>query len=147
MDIKNLEKRFWPKVKKENGCWKWLAAKNYGYGQLGIKRSGPCIGAHRLSWILHYGEIPHDMCVLHKCDNRECTNPEHLFLGTQRDNVLDMMMKGRGKQYGAKLNKDQVARIKALRAIGLTQRTIGILFGVHQSTVSDICLGKFRFYR
>jgi hypothetical protein len=76
------------------GCWLWTKAKTTdGYGQKHI--DGKLEYAHRLSWKLHRGEIPAGLFVLHKCDVRNCINPEHLFLGSCKDNVLDARAKGR----------------------------------------------------
>jgi HNH endonuclease len=85
--------RFWKYVKKENNCWLWTGATAKGYGdlQVGDKRQR----AHRISWMLHRGKIPKGMFVCHKCDNPPCVNPAHLFLGTNRDNILDCHLKGR----------------------------------------------------
>jgi len=92
-----VEKRFWGKVQKTDSCWIWTGGTNgHGYGSLVIDHTGNHrIYAHRLSWIIHYGEILNGLQVLHKCDNPLCVNPEHLFLGTQKDNMDDMMAKGR----------------------------------------------------
>lgn len=120
MNRKSLESRFWPKVKKSTGCWAWLAAKHVqGYGLIGYGVASMHIKAHRASWIIHFGPIPTGKCVLHKCDNPECTNPEHLFLGTQVENIRDMIQKGRlvtpkGQNQGsAKLTDPQVLCIRA----------------------------------
>ncbi len=81
-----------------SGCWIWLgrAHKTHGYG---IFSQWPKLGyAHRFSWTLHYGEIPKGLCVLHKCDVPLCVNPNHLFLGTVKDNMLDMARKGRQRK-------------------------------------------------
>lgn len=92
-------KRFWSKVAftaNPNKCWEWQAGKTkYGYGELMIKNKQ--VYAHRLSWELTYGEIPDGLFVCHKCDNPKCVNPNHLFLGTNLDNVRDMVSKGRNK--------------------------------------------------
>ena len=89
-----LEKR--SKVLK-NGCFIWTGVvnnKGYGVLKIGTKGRGQ---AHRLSWAEHYGPIPKDMCVLHKCDNRACFNIDHLFLGTKGDNNRDRHAKGRSR--------------------------------------------------
>ena len=94
--------RFWNKVNKEGQihfilrtkCWIWTAHKYpKGYGQFGF--NGKVTAAHRVSWILHYGPIPEGLLVCHRCDNPSCVNPEHLFLGTAKDNAEDMGRKGR----------------------------------------------------
>lgn len=89
--------RFFTKVTKTAGCWLWNASKDgKGYGVIGlsvpVRRHGK---AHRVSWELHKGAIPAGMAVLHKCDTPACVNPEHLFLGTQADNMRDCSAKGR----------------------------------------------------
>ena len=82
-------------VKDEaSGCWLWVSQSGEGYGHLRI--DGKSRSAHHASYELHVGPIPDGMRVLHRCDNPRCINPEHLFLGTQADNVADMVAKGRG---------------------------------------------------
>ena len=90
-----MEDRFFSKVKKTNSCWEWQGAKRLGYGV--FKVDGKTKGAHRQSWELHKGVIPKGLLVLHKCDNRGCVNPSHLFLGSHSDNMKDVQMKGRLK--------------------------------------------------
>jgi len=92
-DIEKIKARFEKLVVKQKGCWSWRSAKNNRYKN--FKIHGKQIGAHRASWMIYKGEIPDGMCVLHKCDNPICTNPEHLFLGTHEDNIVDMYKKGR----------------------------------------------------
>lgn len=91
--------RFWPKVNVlgETQCWNWMASiKPNGYGQIGRGgRGAGVVYAHRASWELVNGKIPDGLQVLHHCDNRRCVNPSHLFLGTQKDNIRDMLSKGR----------------------------------------------------
>lgn len=92
---KAIEDRFWAKVDRGGECWLWTAGRDSsGYGSL---RTGHTkVSAHRLSWQLHHGQIPPGQNVLHRCDNPRCVRPDHLFLGTQADNVADMVAKGRG---------------------------------------------------
>lgn len=90
-------KRFFDKINKTNSCWIWNAAKRSKFGYGAFKFEGKTQDAHRVSWKIHFGEIPNSLHVCHKCDNPSCVNPEHLFLGTPRDNVKDCIQKGRFK--------------------------------------------------
>ena len=90
-----IEQRFWRFVNKTENCWLWTGAPcgSYNYGRIG---TGPnVIMAHKFSYELHYGKIPDGLQVLHKCDVALCVNPDHLFLGTQKDNMQDAIEKGR----------------------------------------------------
>lgn len=88
--IVHAAENFWPKVNKSDGCWVWTARlNNMGYGKCSEGL------AHRFSWVLHNGPIPSGLQILHKCDNPPCVRPDHLFLGTQRDNIMDALGKGR----------------------------------------------------
>jgi hypothetical protein len=96
-----------------------------------------------------YGEIPTGLYVCHHCDNRSCVRPDHLFLGTQQDNMTDMVRKGRqnrpiGTRNGrAKLDPDKAAHIRFLISLQLcTQRTLAKAFGVNEHTMSQIKHGK-----
>ncbi len=90
--------RFWEKVKKTTDCWIWTAAAQpFGYGKFVVKKGSSPVGAHRLSYEMEIGPIPEGMQVLHRCDNPACVKPDHLFLGTQADNIRDMRGKGRWK--------------------------------------------------
>lgn len=99
-----IEERFWKFVEpmtEGNGCWEWSGGlSNPGYGKLEVPIA-PCkpraILAHRLSYEMHYGNIPDASFVLHRCDNPSCVNPKHLFLGSQGDNVRDCVAKGRNR--------------------------------------------------
>lgn len=90
--------RFWNKVLiSENECWEWLAAKNEkGYGVFGIRKYTD--KAPRISWRLKYGSIKNNLFVLHKCDNPGCVRPDHLFLGTNKQNIEDMILKKRNSK-------------------------------------------------
>lgn len=93
-----LEDRFWPKVEKTDGCWLWTGSIDaYGYGQInsGGKRGRP-LKAHRVSYALLVGPVADNRCVLHRCDNRRCVRPDHLWVGTRPENSRDMVAKGRG---------------------------------------------------
>jgi len=90
------------KTIKKDGCWEWIGAKDKnGYGIMRIELKS-VQRAHRASWIVHKGQIPNQLWVLHKCDNPPCTNPEHLFLGTAKDNSEDMIRKKRNRPRGTK---------------------------------------------
>ena len=91
----SMSERFWSRVEKSRYCWNWKAHKTpRGYG--GICVNGKKQRAHRVAWTLERGEIPDGIFVLHECDNPSCVRPSHLFLGTQKDNMRDMIKKGRG---------------------------------------------------
>ena len=88
--ILTAEERFWPKVniKSDNECWNWVGAKVGGYGCIRI--NGTMFYTHRVSWIIYNKkEIPYGMLVLHKCDNRGCVNPKHLYIGNHGNNISD----------------------------------------------------------
>ena len=87
----------------ESGCWIWTGAAGR-YGKFAITPGNAC-DAHRASWILHNGTIPNGMRVLHRCDVPLCVNPAHLFLGSAKENTLDMIQKGRHR-FGVRYGKD-----------------------------------------
>lgn len=129
-----LEVRFWNKIDKRGprDCWNWVGATTNGYGvlQVGTKLTK----APRIAWSIMRGKIPRGLCVLHKCDNRLCVNPRHLFIGTRSDNNRDRHSKGRtvvqkGEDNNwAKLTTKEVMKIR--RIVGLSPRQIAPKYGV-----------------
>ena len=137
--------KFWSKVRigSPDDCWEWKGSLHkLGYGQYRV--AGNKYQAHRYAWILEHGRIPENMCVLHKCDNRGCVNPAHLFIGTQQDNIADMVAKGRqrsavGNKHTAKVTQEQVRIIRYWWSLGnMTQQRIGDYFGIKQPAVHAI---------
>lgn len=127
-----------------SGCIEWQRAKNKkGYGV--IRRKGRCTLVTR--WIMHVlykFDLASELFVLHRCDNPPCVNPEHLYLGTEKDNTADKV-RARRHNFGTKvpssvLNETQVLEILKLRNNGLLYSKIGKMFGVHKETVRQICL-------
>lgn len=119
-------------------CWPWLrAGKGNGYGHTS---RGP---AHRVSYELFVGPIPEGMDVCHKCDNRACVNPDHLFIGTRAENMADMKAKGRGAGGNRKhLKEGHIQEIRRRLAAGVPQAEIARVMNVNSSTVSAIKQGK-----
>lgn len=131
------ETRFWAKVKKTKTCWLWTAFKNKaGYGQFGFDRG--LVLSHRFSWAIHRGQVPAGLFVLHKCDNPPCVRPSHLFLGNNRDNMDDMLKKGRSGRGRAKLTMSEALEVRRLAYSGLLSRVIATAYGVSQPNVSSI---------
>jgi hypothetical protein len=121
---------FWKRVDKTTDCWIWTGSVDKkGYGQVG--RDGKRWAAHRYVWLLTYGETP-TLCVLHRCDRPPCVNPAHLFLGTNKDNTLDMLTKGRGM---AKLTPDQVLEVVRLYESGWRGPRIAEHLAIQQTSV------------
>jgi hypothetical protein len=132
--------KFWQRVdrSKPDGCWEWQAGTARGYGWL--IRNGKTAYAHRVSWEFHNGPIPDGLYVLHQCDNPLCANPKHLFLGTQRDNMLDMIAKGRYRGGGPKGERCAASRltedaVREIRASTLSTRALAERYNVHDTTI------------
>ena len=163
------EERFWSKVDRTGECWRWTASRtSAGYGK--ASTDGRLDGAHRIAWRLAYGAIPDGMWVLHHCDNPPCVRPEHLFLGTHRDNMADARAKGRlsptifngtqvrlmsegrarrpesharGERSGAaKLTEAQVREIRSRVAAGASQSAVARDYGVVHQLVNSIVRGR-----
>ena len=142
--------RFWTHVNKKTKpeCWEWTASLRNNYGQFHL--GGKPETAHRYSWMIHYGEIPAGemrgtMCVLHHCDNTICVNPNHLFLGNQKDNVLDMHMKGRNANVigtnnpMCRISDSTIREIRARYAFGSeTHQQIGDDMRISKTHVGQI---------
>lgn len=150
--------RFWSKVTKLNdasgGCWIWngnVGTEGYGlFNRSGPNRSGPNrgspVGAHRYSWELHFLK-PSDRCVIvcHKCDNRLCVNPDHLFLGSQDDNMKDMIAKGRssrGEKNPNPNSKLTLSDVEKIFVSTLSYSKLAKQFGVTKSTIGGIKTGR-----
>ncbi|WP_331186284.1 HNH endonuclease signature motif containing protein [Pseudomonas sp.] len=132
-----LPARFWAKVIKADGCWKWSGSKHsFGYGM--IMKGGDAkktkITASRASWLIHFGEIPEGLHVCHKCDNPECTNPDHLFLGTARDNSQDCIAKERRAMVFSQVECDI---IHTLFTLGVSNAKLMRAFQVYRRTISS----------
>lgn len=144
----NEKKRFWTKVNKQklHECWIWIGIQNKNsYGYLCINRRK--FLAHRFSWIINNGNIPDKLCVLHKCDNPSCVNPNHLFLGTQAENIADMVKKNRqcvlkGENHSrCKLKIKDIEKIKSLTN-KLTKKEIAKIFNITRQYVGQIQQNK-----
>jgi len=127
------------------GCWNVIShvpdVLRGGYIQ--IKRNGQLTRVHRYSYELAYGPIPDGLCVCHHCDNSACINPEHLFLGTQKDNMQDAIRKGRmarGEAHGS--SKLTEADVRAIQADTTSTPTkLGRKYGVSPSNICAIKIG------
>ena len=130
-----FETRFWAKVVKTDGCWKWTGSKHpFGYGMIRAGGMRNKMTASRASWLIHFGPIPDGMYICHHCDNPECTNPKHLFLGTPQDNCVDKEEKGRGRRL---LSQDQNDAVVTLLSAGVTQRLLARAFRVDRKVITN----------
>ena len=145
---KKIIDRFKEKISKKNstGCIHWLGGGSGGYGSISINNKNQ--QAHRLSYELFVKKIPKGKCVLHKCDNRKCVNPDHLFLGTIKDNNIDRSKKGRNtdqkgsKHPLSKLKEKDVIKIRKLYSQGNSQEELSILFNVSPSCIGAIIVRR-----
>jgi hypothetical protein len=141
---------FWEKVDQTDSCWVWKASRDrYGYGQLTYQ--GRHRMAHHIAYELIKGRIPADLCVLHSCDNPSCVNPDHLYVGTRKQNTQDMMQRGRDKHgqlcgssnATAKLTENDVRTIRWMHENGtLTNQAIAEYFGVTGALIGMIIKRK-----
>jgi hypothetical protein len=142
---KNTALDFWAKVDRGPGCWEWQGPRrvdaygNRDYGKLGFE--GYRWNAHRFAWRSTYGPLPPEAYVLHRCDNKACVRPDHLFLGTAAANTADAKAKGRlaagERNGGARLTWGEVGAIRSLwEGGGVRQKELGRIYGVSQQTIS-----------
>lgn len=141
--------RFWAKVQPaDNGCWEWTAHRNNrGYGQFTVS-NGVFYTAHAVSYAITHGPIPPGMSICHRCDNPPCVRPDHLFLGTQSDNALDMFAKGRAtrskgvERYNAVLSEEDVRHIKGAARYWGVVKDLSKEYGVSTTTIRKIRDGR-----
>jgi hypothetical protein len=145
VDLEAAKQRLMTKIKidESTGCWEWTGCKirgGYGLAWDGKKMKV----AHRLSYEIHRGPIKNGMIACHVCDNPACINPDHLFLGSQAENIADMITKGRlvsgSDRYNSKLTEADVRAI--LGAKGITQQRLADQYGVNRSLISNIRCGR-----
>ena len=142
--------KFFKRILKTDSCWIWLGSKTAaGYGRFYIG-NGVIVYAHRYSYELSVAHISSGLHVLHRCDNPSCVRPEHLFIGTHKDNMEDMAKKHRytlpntrGELHGSvKLNWDKVRAIRNRKTAGESCVDLANEFGVGPATIWKICRGK-----
>lgn len=129
-----------------DGCWYWTGYLNTrGYGVVRVGRKTAL--AHRFSYSIHKGEIPNGLFACHRCDNPSCINPDHIFLGTNQDNMNDMKLKGRSqdnlghKNPKAKLNEEQVIKIRSISHM-LSPKSLAEMFDVSRACIYDVLKRK-----
>lgn len=133
--------RFFGSIEKTKECWLWKRGKDKaGYGKITINKFP--VGAHVISYLLYNGAIPDMLHVCHSCDNPQCVNPEHLWLGTHQDNMKDRDKKGRGSTARAKLCMDEAQEIRKCVKLGATHKEMAGRFGVISATINSIIQNK-----
>jgi len=148
-NIQHIIERFESKINKDSLCWIWKGNYfRYGYGYLNV--AGKNISANRISWMLHNEKTPGKYFVCHKCDNPQCVNPDHLYLGSPQDNSDDMKKRNRSLRGelcpASKLSNDDVEQIKKRHKNGEYQRLLAKEFGVTREHLNKIINGKKRAY-
>ena len=139
-------RRFWDNVEKSDGCWEWkglILTSGLGYGQLYF--DGKQYLAHRASWLIHHGDIPEGMLVLHHCDNPKCVNPAHLYLGNHKDNARDRETRNRRRRVrGEEVGNSKLteAEVRAIRSSSESCTVLGARYGISRSLVSLIKLNR-----
>ena len=143
----HLSRYFERNVIKTDGCWDWKTkSDSRGYVRMSYARNHPRISAHVYSWKINFGEVPTSMYVCHKCDNPRCTKPDHLFLGTAKDNNRDCVKKDRhpkGERHGmAKLNEELVNKIRQLIKLRIVVPEIARKLKISLHAIYHIKSGK-----
>lgn len=147
--------RFWAKVNKDGPvireelgpCWIWTASTTHGYGMFNVGQQ-TIVAAPRVSWIIHNGVPPKGILICHKCDNRPCCRPDHLFLGTHKDNLSDMAAKGRStrgmKHASAKLTDADVQNIlsRCQNCKRGEKKNLALEYGVGHGCITKIIQGE-----
>lgn len=147
-DLSTVSERFWKYVDRRDPglCWRWIGAgSSGGYGRLWDSREGRAVFAHRLSYEIHFARPPRDKEVCHRCDNKLCVNPAHLFLGTHLDNMRDLKAKDlnpHGETHPQSiLSNPLVLEIRRLVASGISSRSLARQLGLHPTHVSQVASG------
>lgn len=147
----NQKYRFWAKVAitaQENKCWEWTGTTTRGgYGRLYLEGKKGVVYSHRASYHMNKGKILNGLFVCHTCDNPKCVNPNHLFLGTCKENLVDMSLKGRHSVCGEKsgnhrFTNSDIIEMRRLFELGLTQASIATKFKTHQCVIQAIVKRK-----
>jgi HNH endonuclease len=142
----SARERFWSMVQKTDGCWEWAGTLHRtGYARFYFRRKAAA--GHRVAWELECGPIPDGLLVCHRCDNKRCVRLDHLFLGTARDNVLDMVAKGRhvffrgSRHPRALVTEGQVLEIRRRSIAGERTIRLAAAFGLSKSAAQHIVSG------
>lgn len=132
-DVGRAARRFWQNAKRGAGCWQWTGSRSNGYGIIGI--GGHRWFAHRVSRALTHGEVVSNAHVLHKCDNRLCVRPEHLYIGDDQANARDRALRGRRR---VKLAPAAVVLIRRLFNSGQTKTALAARFKVARTQIANV---------
>jgi hypothetical protein len=148
-DRRPLLDRFFGNVVKADGCWEWSGTRHpFGYGR--ITMDGKTTFAHRASWVIHRGPVPEGLFVRHKCDNPPCCNPDHLELGTAKQNMEDKCARGRaarGVNVGmGKLLDEDVLAIRRVYLEGVGRSELARRYGVNRSVITRVINRKSHAY-